>query len=531
VTAHPDAAGHRYVLAIDLGTGGPKVGLVEDTGRLLAAAVRRNALHILPGGGAEQDAHEWWQSVRDAAREVIREAAVPRTSIVGVGVTSQWSVIVPVDRDGEPLMNAVSWLDTRGAPHARKLSAGFPSIQGYGIAKLVNWIRLVGAPPTRTGADSLSHVLFIQNERPDVYRRTFKFLEPMSFINLKLTGKCATSQVTALPMILTDNRTTDCRDYHPGLVKLSGIDPEKLPELLPSHEILGPVLASVAEELGLAAGTPVIMGVGDNHTAAIGAGAIRDYETALVLGTSGFLAAHVPRKKTDVFNFIGTAPSPLSNRHLIFAEQGGAGRVLDSFLAVHLHPGDGEMPATLPPEVYDRMNSLAASAPAGSAGVLFLPWFGGTLSPHEDPRARGGFLNLSYGTTRAHLTRAVLEGLSFNVRWLLRPVQNFLGRKIPHIRLGGGGAKSDVWAQVLADVIGMPVHQLKDPRNGNVRGIAFLAFLRLGLLRLEQIPERVEIQRVFEPSGETRAVYDRMFKQFLSCQEKLAPVFRGLNPD
>jgi xylulokinase len=519
----------RYVLAIDLGTGGPKVALVEDSGRVVAAAVRQNAMHIYPGGGAEQDAHEWWRSVRDAAREVVREAGVPKKSILAVGVTSQWSVIVPVDEDGEPLMNAVSWLDTRGAPYTRRVSAGFPSIQGYGIAKLANWIRLAGAPPTQSGADSLAHMLFIQHERPEVYRRTFKFLEPMDFINAKLTGRIAASQVTAMPMLLTDNRTTRARGYDPGLVKVAGVDPAKLPELLPSDEALGPVLPTVAEELGLEVGTPVIMGAGDNHTAAIGAGAVRDNEAAAVFGTSGFVVAHVPHKKTNVLSFIGTVPSPLRDRHLIFAEQGGVGRVLDAYLSSHVYSGDGEMAPALPANAYARMDALALSAPAGSDGVLFLPWFGGTLSPQEDPLARGGFLNLSYRTSRAHLTRAVLEGLSYNLRWLLGPVQSFLGRKLPYLRLGGGGAKSDVWAQILADVLDLPVHQLADPRNGNARGIAFLAFHHLGVLALEEIPERIVIQNVFEPHAETRAVYDRMFEQFRACQKKLAPVFHELN--
>jgi xylulokinase len=521
--------GHKYVLAIDLGTGGPKVGLVEETGLVVAASVRRNAIHILPDGGAEQDAREWWQTVREAAREVIEKAGVPKESIVAVGVTSQWSVIVPIDESGEPLMNALSWLDKRGAPYTRKLCAGFPSVHGYGVAKLLKWIRLVGAPPTQSGADSLSHMLFVQHERPEVYRRTFKFVEPMDFINLKLTGQCAASQVTALPMILTDNRTADCSTYHPELLKLAGIDPEKLPALMPSDGVLGPVLASVAADLGLAAGTPVIMGVGDNHTAAIGAGAVRDFETAAVFGTSGFLSAHVPHKKTDVWNFIGTVPSPFRNRHLIFAEQGGVGRVLDAYLASQLQAPEGKAPMALEKDAYEQMEVATQSVPAGSDGLLFLPWYGGSLSPHEDPLARGAFINLSYRTTRAHMTRAVLEGLSFNLRWLLGPVQAFLGRQLPYLRFGGGGAKSDVWAQILADITGLPMHQLDDPRNGNVRGIAFLAFLRLGILQLDEIPDRVTIRRIFEPREETRPIYDLMFQQFLACQKRLTPVFHALN--
>ena len=403
------------------------------------------------------------------------------------------------------------------------MAGGFPSIQGYGLWKLIRWIRLVGTPPTQTGADSLSHMLFVQHERPEVYKRTFKFLEPMDFINAKLTGRCVASQVTAMPMILTDNRTTECRQYDAKLLKIFRVcNLDKLPELLPNDGVVGPLLPAVADELGLAHGTPVIVGAGDNHTAAIGAGAVRDYETAAVVGTSGFLSAHVPAKKTDLLNFIGTVPSPLPGRHLIFAEQGGAGRVLDAFLNTHFDAGASA-------ETYDQMNALAASVPPGSDDVLFLPWFGGTLSPHEDPKMRGGFVNLSYRTTRAHLTRSVLEGLALNFRWLVGPAQAFMGRPLDHLRFAGGGAKSNLWAQILADVVNLPIHQLADPRNGNVRGIAFLAFHRLGHLPLEEIPSRVVVQQVFEPRPEVREVYEHLFAQFLRARKKLTPLFHSFH--
>ncbi|MBM3122615.1 MAG: hypothetical protein FJZ97_10610 [Chloroflexi bacterium] len=177
------------------------------------------------------------------------------------------------------------------------------------------------------------------------------------------------------------------------------------------------------------------------------------------------------------------------------------------------------------------MSRTAESIPAGSEGVLFLPWFNGSASPHEDAALRGGFLNLSYKTSRAHLTRAVLEGVAYNSRWLMRAAQDFVGRKFPSLRLAGGGALSDTWAQIMADVLNLPIHQQADPRNGNVLGIAFLAFLRLGRIRLDDIPGMVRIAKVFHPRPENRAVYDRLFAQFMACQRKLTPVFHALNRD
>jgi len=448
----------KYVLAIDLGTGGPKVGLVDVHGRVVASAFERNEVIFLPNGGAEQDANQWWQSVLRASKKVIREAGVPAESIVAVGCTAMWSVTVAVDDHGEPLMNALSWMDHRGAPYNKEISRGFPSVEGYAVGKLINWIRLGGIVPTHTGSDSLGHMLFIKHERPEIYQRTYKFLEPLDFINMRLTGKAAASQSTVFPMVMTDNRRPDCRAYDPWLVGASGIDPEKLPELLPNDGVVGPLAPSVASELGLSPNTVVIVGAFDNHTSAIGSGAVQDYEAVAVLGSSGHLACHVPFKRTDLSSFITTMPSPLRGRYLIFGDLGNNGDVLDSYLRNQIYFKSSFNSQGAPSDVYERMNQVAEQAPVGSGGLLFLPWFNGILCPRDDPAMRGGFLNLSHQTTGAHMTRAVLEGTAYNWRWLLGSAEKFVGRKFSYLRLAGGGAQSDTWAQIMADVTGLPIH-------------------------------------------------------------------------
>ncbi len=200
------------------------------------------------------------------------------------------------------------------------------------------------------------------------------------------------------------------------------------------------------------------------------------------MGTSGFLAGHLPFKKSDLLHLLVTIPSPFRDVQLLLAELGNTGKVLESYLS-HLVYGEdplGQHPA--PPDLFERASQVAAQAPAGSGGVLFLPWFNGSLAPMEDRSMRGGFLNLSHHTTRAHLTRAVLEGIACNWRWLVQTVEHFVGRRFQFLRLGGGGAQSDLWAQIMADVLGIAIHQLADPRYTNVRGAAFLGFHHLGLL-------------------------------------------------
>jgi xylulokinase len=161
--------------------------------------------------------------------------------------------------------------------------------------------------------------------------------------------------------------------------------------------------------------------------------------------------------------------------------------------------------------------------------VIFLPWFNGSFSPSEDPFMRGGFLNLSHRSTRSHLTRAVFEGLAMNWRWLRAPSEKLVGQKFTHWRLTGGGALSDVWSQIMADVVGIPMQRQADPRNSNVIGVAMLAFNRLGLVRLEDIPGKIKFDRLFEPDLKNREIYDRMFAQFIASKDRIKPVFHALN--
>jgi xylulokinase len=519
----------RHILAIDLGTGGPKVGVVDATGRVVASASESTTTIFLPAGGAEQDPQEWWRAVCTAARRAIGASGITAEAIQAVSCTSQWSVVVPVDSNGEPLMNAVHWLDTRGAPYNQAITRGFPSVEGYALGKLIQWVRRTGFPPTHSGIDALGHLLFIQHERPEIYRQTDKFLEPMDYLNLRLTGRCAASLCTVFPFLLADIRDQATRSYDPTLLRLAGVDPQKLPELLPIDGQVGVVLPSVADDLGILRQAVVLVPANDNHTAAIGSGAVLDYDSVMILGTSGYLAGHMPYKKTDIFHALTTIPSPLWGKYLIMAELGNTGKVLESYLYNLVYPQDEFSLGSLPEDVFTRLDAIVSGVPPGSGGVLFLPWFNGSLSPEMDYQVRGGFLNISHHTRREHLSRAVLEGIALNWRWLVEAVQGFTGRVYTSLRLGGGGAQSAVWGQIMADVLGIPIHQLAEPRLANVRGAAFLALDRLGWLSMETVPQRVEIARVFEPLQQNRQVYNRLYKQFRACYKTLKPVFHALN--
>jgi xylulokinase len=521
-------ASDPWVLAIDMGTSAVKTALVSSHGEVASVQTRPITTKLLPGGGAEQDPHEWWAMVRSAARDSVAGAPDLAHKVAAVACTTQWAVTVPVDAHGNPLGPAISWMDTRGAPYVSQVVRGWPSVSGYAAYKLYTWIRLTGGAPSRSGMDGLGHLLFFKHERPDLYRAAYKFVEPMDYLNARLTGRVAASYGTMFPYWLTDIRNPRRVAYHPQLLAWAGIEQEKLPPLQPVDSVLGPLLPHVAEELGLKPDTVVVMGSCDGHSAAIGAGSVRDFVGYVYVGTTAWMSCHVPWKRSDLRHMLTTMPAAIAGRYVVAAEQGMAGRCLE-FLkdSLLLPPGDPTVAPTTDPYAY--LNDLAASVPPGSDNLLFTPWINGVLVPADDPWTRSAFLNQSHRTTRAHYVRAVMEGVAFNMRWLRHHVQTFVGKTFPDLRFIGGGAVSDLWCQIFADVLGCPILRPAHPRVANAVGAAFAAFVALGVLAPEELEGRVAIDRTFQPTPATRALYDELYGEFLAAYRQLRPLYHRLN--
>lgn len=526
------AADERYVLAFDLGSGGPKVALVSNRGRLVGCVRHETSTRVLPGGGAEQDPGEWWRAIDGGVRELLAQRLVPPEAIVAVSSSSQWSVTVAVDQEGRHLMPALHWMDTRGAPYSRRVTAGWPKVSGYGLRRLLRWLRTNGGAPTESGVDALAHMLFIKHERPDVYRQTYKFLEPMDYVNVRLTGEIAASGATVFPYLLTDNRDNSRIVYDDLLVRWSDLDPEKLPQLRPVDSVLGPLRDELAADWGLVRGTPVVMGINDSQAATIGSGAVLDYQGHFCVGTSSWLSCHVPFKKTDLVRYIATMPAAVPGRNMVVAEQGAAGKCLEVFVDQWLYPADEPRESSQPisGDAYARAEQLAAGVPAGSDQLIFLPWLNGAGPPSGDGHMRGGFINQNLRTGRAEAVRAVMEGVAYNVRWLQGGVERFIGRRFPTLNFIGGAAQSDLWCQIFADVLGVPVRRVVEPQRAIVRGAGLSALMALGYLKLEEIPDLVAIDRTFEPNPAHRGVYDQLFAEFVNCYRANRRIFARLNP-
>jgi xylulokinase len=367
----------------------------------------------------------------------------------------------------------------------------------------VRWVRRTGGAPSLSGRDPLGHILWLRAARPDLYAAAARFLEPVDWLGFKLSGRFATSAPTATLHWVTDTRDAARVRYDDQLIALAGLRRDQLPELLESNAVLGSLTAAAQRELGLAERVPVVAGTPDTMSAAVGSGAVADGAAHLYVGTSAWLSCHVPYKRTDPLRSVASLPSALPGRWLVSCEQETAGASLQ--LARHLLAPGGS---------FADVDRLAAAAPAGSGGTLFTPWLNGERTPVDDHLVRGGLHNLTLATRREDVARAVLEGVALNTRWMQQAVERFCRRRLDPIAFVGGGAKSALWAQIMADVLDRTVQRMADPESANLRGAAALALLGLGELTVGDLHGRAAMAAEHRPQAGSRAVYDELFRAF-----------------
>lgn len=479
------------VLAVDLGTGGPKVAVVDAAGATHAWTAEPVVTTHIGADGAEQDPHEMWSATVTACRRTVDAWGGDPTWLEAIAVTSQYMSTVPVAADGMPTGPCIMWMDGRGGPDNLALlnDESFP-----------RWVERHGLIPLPSGNDGLGHIAVLRRLHPEAYAAAAAFVEPMDYLVARMTGQVSATQSTAWSLLCCDNRTWGVTEYDPELVAAARLDPAKLPPLRPMSGWAGELTTAAASELGLPAGIPVAPGTIDSITSAVGTGALGPEAGSVVIGTTAVFVSHITEQRGDLGAGLFAVPSPLPGRWYVMAENGMGGRALEWLLRSVVYPDDVFAPgAEPPPDAYERAEAAAASVPPGSGGVQFLPWLLGSIAPAPSDDVRAAFVGLGLEHTRAHLTRAVMEGVSLNLAWLAPYVESFVGTRFGHVHFGGGAALSGVWGQALADALDRPVHRLADPRATNCRGAAFLALVELGHLRLDDVPGLLRVAEVHSP--------------------------------
>jgi len=518
-----------YVLAIDHGTSGIKAAVVSARGEVMDFEFEATPMNFLPNGGAEQDPEQWWQALVGAAGRLVERRAVEPSSIRAVCVSSTFSSTVAVDADGRALIPSLTWMDSRGAPHVKRLMGGLPSYAGYNLVKAFKWLRKTAGAPALSGKDDAAHVLFVKHELPEVYSATSAFMPSKDYLNLRLTGKIAASYDSMQLFWASDIRDPNDVHYDSALLDLLGIDAAKLPPMRASTAVLGPLTAQCASLLGLGPDVKVVMGSPDHQCALVGSGAVNDYAAHLYIGTSSWIECIVPFMKSDPLHSIATFPTALPGKYQCINEQDLAGGAL-GFLADNVILRRNRLfEAAEPERPYALLDEIAAGVEPGSGKLLFTPWLNGERTPVDDTSLRGGFHNLSTTSNLDHMVRAVLEGVAYNTRWALTYVERFTKRRLDPIRIVGGGGQSRLWCQIFADVLGREIHRVKDPLQANARGAGLIAAVGMGWTNFEDIGGLIEIDEVFSPAAKNQKIYNELFEVFLMIHRRNRAIYRRLN--
>ena len=488
------------------------------------------ATRLLPGGGAEQDPGAWWTAI-------VRPPGGPWTArsrpsaVVGVGCTAQWSGTVAVDGDGTPLRAAVIWMDSRGCGPDAAPDAGTAQRPRLRRAQAPTLDPAHRRGPGHSGKDPTAHILWIRHAEPDVYRATYKFLEPVDWLNQRLTGRFAASYDSIAAHWVTDNRRIASVAYDDTLLRMSGLERSKLPDLVPPATVMGSLRTDAAEELGLPAGIPVVTGTGDVHSAAVGSGAVADFAGHLYIGTSSWISCHVPFKKTDALRNVASIPAAVPGRYLVADEHETAGACL-TFLARNLLFDDGRA----------RVRAVAGTATSTAASTRWRRrWRRGRRGPVHavaERRALTGGRPHHPGRVpqpvAVHVPRTTwcapsTRGWRSTAAGCSGAVERFVGRRFDALAFVGGGANSDVWAQIHADVTGRRIRQVADPVLANVRGAGLLALLALGRIGVDDIPAMVRGGPDLRARLGAAPVYDELYREFVNLYKQTKQIHRRLN--
>jgi xylulokinase len=526
----------NYVLSYDIGTTGNKTCLYKITSKLelVDSCVAEYPLHVLPNGGAEQDVEDWWGAICKTTNTLLSRVKLERSAIRGISFCCQMQGSIMVDSTGQPLRNPMNYMDSRATKQIEEfLYTGPLRISGYNAFIALKSLRITGGL-AGTAKDPLWKYHWVRENEPEIFKKVYKWLDVKDYLLLRCTGRYGMTQDSAHLTFLYDTRPGHL-GWHKGLCNTFRVDMRHLPPVVKSTDVVGGLTKEAADEIGLDEGTPVFGGGGDLPLITIGSGCVEQYDTHIYVGTSGWVAANVEKRILDISNFMASIMGAMPGCYTFVGEQETSGVCLQwirDLLALDRSPASAQEAAIKKEESkdpYDLVNKAASVTPPGAGNVIFTPWMQGNRSPREDPYARGMFFNIGLKADTGMLVRAVMEGVAYHNRWMLQAFE----KKIPRqnsIRFVGGGAKSEVWCQIMADVTGRTIETIENPQNTGAFGAAVIIGVGLGLLSsFHQAKSFIPIKRRYTPRSEFKDVYEQNFKAFQELYKNNKKVFLLLN--
>ncbi len=495
----------KYFLGLDISTTGAKALIIDESGKVVSVTTTALTLSTPRPLWSEQNPRDWWEAIKLSIRKSLADAQLSGPDIVAIGLTGQMHGLVLLDEKNEVLRPAILWNDQRCAAECDEIRARL------GRERMIQI----------TGNEALTgftapKILWVQHHEPEVYQQAHHVLLPKDFVRFKLTGKHAMDKADGSGTMLFDLKS---RGWSNEVLNALNIPEHWLPETFEGSEITGEITAEAAAATGLTAGTPVVAGGGDQAAQAVGVGAVRSGIVALTLGTSGVIFASTDSPLIESEGRLHAFCHALPDRwHLMGVMLSAAGSLQWYKDTIAQNTS------------FDELIEEAVSVPAGSEGLLFLPYLTGERTPHPDPLARGAWIGLTVRHQRGHLTRAVLEGVAFGLKDCFALIQHAGLGSIEQVRASGGGAKSLLWRQILADVLGAELVTV-NTTEGAAYGAAILA--GVGVKAWTDVEtacsETVKVVGQTSPNPEHQALYERMYEMYRHLYPLLKPTFERLS--
>ena len=496
------------LLGIDVGTSSVKAVLLDLRGNLCAVCQAEYPLHHIRPAWVEQDPQDWWQATCQAIREALAKVPHAPERVLGLAVSSQAPTLLPLDRSGRPLRPAMIWMDRRAESEAARLTELLGADEIHHI--------------TGNRPDAFyvaARLLWLRNHEPEILRRTSQFVQVNGFVNYRLTGRLAMDPAHAVLLQLRNYATGD---WSEALCSACGVEPAQFPEVMESHRVQGEVTVEAADATGLLPGTPVMAGTVDSASAALEVGVVEPGIAAEMTGTSTVVI--IPNDRGLTAPALIAMPHALPGLHLLLGAMVSSGGCLRWFRD-QLGQSEVQAATEQKADAFDLLTQQAAEVPPGSEGVVFLPYMMGERSPLWHTNARGVFFGLSLATRKAALTRSILEGAAFALRHNVE-VAVRAGAEVREMRSVGGCSRSDLWNQIKADVLGLP---LLLPRTsvGSPFGAAILAGMGAGAFPdvRKSLLEMIRLDRRFEPNQANHEKYSRIYQVYRDIYRHLKDDF------
>jgi xylulokinase len=493
-----------YILGIDIGTTGCKSAVFDTEGNMVSVSSEEYSTLKPAPDASEQEPNQWWEASQRTLRDVLNAISLDENELQSIGICGQMHSAALLDENMEVIRPSITWMDQRSSEEVKSLK------EDLGLKKLRS---ITGNFPTTTY--TLPHLLWIKKNDPESFEKIRHVLTPKDFIKFKLTGVLNTEYSDASGTFLMDYEKKEWSDQ---LLSYLGLSEDHMPSLTESTEVIGSVTSRASEKTGLPKGTPVVAGSADQTAGAIGMGSIRTNQVTSLIGTAGVVSANTSRAKPDqdgrLMCWAHAVPGIWQNLG-VMQTSGATLRWFRNNVDVDkLHQNYNQEAG------YEEYNRWASKVPPGSEGMLFLPYLEGERTPHWNSKARGIFFGISTNHEKQHFIRAIMEGVGFSLKDSIDLIED-LGTEITKIRVTGGGYRSKVWRQIVADITEKEI-QYSNVQEGSAFGVAVLSGVGTGIYSgfKEAIEETTSIEETTRPRENNFGVYRKLHEIYQKLYEQ-----------